>query len=188
MRIKPWPAVALCLSLPALASAEYFICGTETQFRRQVYADLTQMTDATCSLVPEADIATQELLRTTVAYRYLKVVGAPPTEGRLTEKTQGEKDAVDAALVAVDALRQSYLNEVANDNFCTLTNLAAITTRMETEFDALQTDVDAITVIDTVNTTKTALTNILAAEKILFRKIARCLVARSKIRCAYAHW
>jgi hypothetical protein len=104
---------------------------------------------------------------------HIKVVS-----GLMVEMTQGEKDAVDAALVAADP-HKPYKDDIAANNLCDTATLATVTGRLDTVKAALDTDINAVT---NIATAKTALANLNTAYAAAFKKIATCIVDRRFVR------
>lgn len=167
-----------CLLLPAQAQAAMFICGDPTTFRGHVFADASQ--PPTCpapyglSQVPKAETAAQEALIAAFPKYYLKVMGTPP-DGLVTEKTQAEKDAVDAAILAKQEEQQAYDDAATNNDLCnaTLDELAAAKNTLASN---LQGDIDGIS---NIATAKTELTDMMTRLVNALDKLMRCIRGRA---------
>ena len=121
-------AFVLLLLTPALATASTYVCGDATKLGYYAQSiDPSQVRPCpppfAVTEVPEAAIAAQTALYTSVPQKHLKVL-----DGLMVEMTQAEKDAVDlpaqqhAAAVAV-ATAEIQGNEVCVNN--TLTEITA---------------------------------------------------------------
>jgi hypothetical protein len=140
-------AALLLVCLTGVAQAALVNCGTTDQFSRQYLSDPTQVTDPTCTALPkpktQAERDAQQAQHTLVQQfqqagnlRYLKVVG-----GLVVEKTQAEKDQVDAALALEQQAATNYQNELSTQELCNTAALQAISTRMQTRHDTAATQI-----------------------------------------------
>lgn len=167
MRRRAGLALLLALLMGGIAQAEQVVCGDTTQFQRLYSSDPTKVTDATCTVHPkptsqaqrdaqEAQRVLAETFQAAGTLRYLKVV-----DGWIVEKTQAEKDAVDAALAAQEALAVQYQQELTTQDLCSPVLLQQITDAVQAQHDSLAATIQqqhddnaaAITAIAAVNLT-----------------------------------
>lgn len=163
---------------PALAQAAMFICGDPTTFRGHVFADASQ--PPTCpapyglSQVPKAETAAQEALIAAFPKYYLKVVGTAPN-GLVAEKTQAEKDAVDAAILAKQEEQQAYEDAATNNDLCNAT-LDQLTAAKDTLMNNLLGDIAGIT---NIATNQAELTDMMTRLVNALEKLMRCIRGRA---------
>jgi hypothetical protein len=171
-----WRWVVVLLLFPFSVGADDFVCGDTTRLTRYLPSvDPSTVTDGTCSVIPEADTPAQRVLLQTISRRYLKVV-----EGLAVEMSQGEKDAVDAALAAAAAAVQAYLDELATSDVCSVANFAAVETALDTRHNALAAQINAVGTLN-LTTFKAALHGINDELTTVQKKVARCLFALRRL-------
>jgi hypothetical protein len=171
--------LAVLLCFPLLTMAEDGVCGDATVMTRYIASTDPSKMPATvggkpCVLISKANTPAQRALVQATAPHYLKVVG-----GLAVEMTQGEKDVVDAAEAAAQAVTQAHMDESANNTLCNTATESDITTRVNTIHDNIATDIAAVTNIATAKTALTSMNDIYAA---VFKQLGRCLVARRFVR------
>lgn len=129
------------------AHAALVNCGTPEQFSHQYLSDPSQVHDPTCTALPkptsqaerDAQQAQQALVqqfRQAGTLYYLKVV-----DGLVVEKTQAEKDAVDAARALQQQAATNYQQELTTQELCNTAALQQISSRMQTRHDNLATTI-----------------------------------------------
>lgn len=143
--------VSLSFLLPSLAWAELYVCGDASTFTQAFYRDPSLQRPGNCSLVPQAQVETQLAViasvqppaMTPARYDYLKV-----PSGLVMQKTQAEKDAVDAKILedkqAQDALKQ----ERATNIFCNQEDVNAGTNAIAQRKQVLYDKVDQIQAVN----------------------------------------
>lgn len=142
-----------------LAQAEFYVCGDTTQMTQAFYRDPSFDRPANCNLVPAPQVDAQvHLIQSFFPPQmnpsrpdYLKVLA-----GLATEKTQAEKDAVDAALLAQQQAAQELANERASNIFCNQQDVNAGTNAIAQRKTALYAQIDAISTLN-LGTFKAAL-------------------------------
>jgi hypothetical protein len=123
-------------------------------------------------LVPKADTAAQvALIQSVGRYDYLKVVS-----GLVVEKTQGEKDAVDAAKAAQAALLADLHTELASSATCNAGDLATVNSRLATRKATLDAQIDGIAAAN-LTTLKAGLHGVVDDEYLVLQALARCVIA-----------
>ena len=182
-----WVSLSGMVLVSSVAASD-FVCGPGprvpcagtvglTQYHRSV--DPATMADPTCTEVPPEPPSltqAQRALIHTVAQSHpygrchLKVVG-----GLAVEMTQGEKDAVNAAIQVVLDDQQAYEDAVANNDLCSAT-LAEIRTRKDQLDAALAEDIAAITNIATAKTELADMMNRLTGALL---KLMECIRGRA---------
>jgi hypothetical protein len=127
----------VCLSA-TVAQAELFVCfdaarplGSQFTFGQ---SDPLRVTDPNCTVVTKASGQTaaqlaliQSTIRGASAPKYLKVAN-----GLAVAMTTGEQDAVDADLASKAAAAQVFRDEVANQEYCSVQTLEAVSTAIAT--------------------------------------------------------
>ena len=139
------PALVLALLVPAVASAELFICyKPQGQLGRQFYSfviDHFTNSDVSCVAVPPGGAIEEQQrqllsrkIRGVAASRYLKiakVVGSDGVERDLAvEKTEAEKDAVDASIESEFARLRAFSTEIRTQEYCTPRTLDELSTKI----------------------------------------------------------
>lgn len=143
MRARAGLALLLVGMWVGAAQAEQVACGNTSQFQRLYNSDPTKVTDPACTVHPkpttqaerdaqQAQVTLVETFHAAGTLRYLKV-----PNGWVEEKTQTEKDQVDAAVAADAALTQAYQQELTNQDLCNATALQTITDRVQAQHDNL---------------------------------------------------
>ncbi len=162
----------LLLLVPALAQAEFFVCGDSNSLQQVFYRDLSLSRPGNCSAVAEGSIAAQlALMASVVRFDYLKVVS-----GLAVEKTQGEKDAVDAAIAATNAAIAAVASELSGSTTCNAADLATVNSRLATRKATLDAAIDGIAAAN-LTTLKAGLHGVVDDEYVVLQAIARCVVA-----------
>ena len=174
--MKRFLLTSVLLLWAGLAHAALFVCGDATQFFSAQFAD--PATPPACPApFTRAEVSTgdtpgqQTILSGAIPKRYLKVVG-----GLVVEKTQGEKDAVDAALAAAQATQEALETE-ANDPNCRNVRLEQLDTFFDTLATNLQGDIDGIS---NIATAKTELADAFQRVVVVLRKLAKCVRATGR--------
>jgi hypothetical protein len=131
----------LMLALASLAHAEFYVCGDTTQFQQAFYRDPSLGRPGNCTLVDNANVDSQVTLiqGQYPDFKYLKVVS-----GLAVMKTQAEKDAVDAAILAKQQADAALATERANNIFCNQNDVNAGTNAIAARKTALYAQIDAI--------------------------------------------
>jgi hypothetical protein len=167
------------LLVPWWVTAEDGVCGDATVMTRYLVSmDPSKMPPAVggkpCVVISKANTPAQRALVQATAPHYLKVVG-----GLAVEMTQGEKDVVNAAEAAAQAVVQAHVDETTANTLCNTATESDITNRVNTIHDNIGTDIAAVT---NIATAKTALTSLNDAYAAAFKQLGRCLVARRFVR------
>lgn len=176
-------ALLVCLGIfSAQAAAEDFACGDSAGLTRYIPSiDPSKVQDGTCTVISKANTPTQRVLIAATPLRYLKVV-----DGLAVEKTQGEKDAVDAAITAAQAARQALLDEIATQDVCAAATLGELAIIIDTFYDAevaaMTTDITAVTNIATAKAALVTVATQISQQRVVIKKLAWCLHARTRIR------
>jgi hypothetical protein len=184
-------ALAFVLLGSAPAFAELAVCFHSvrllgSQFSHNPSVDPSKVTDPNCSVVTAASGQTASQLtlinstiRGVAAPRYLKVVS-----GLAAQMTTPEMDAVDADIAARLAAQQVYTDEVNNQDFCNVADLAAVDAKVDQFYNASQTTMTtALTAATNLATLKDAVTVVaqeLVGQKVAMKKLLRCLISVRK--------
>lgn len=144
--------VSTSFLLPALGWAGFYVCGDTNQLTQAFYDDPTspRANAPTCNAVPATQVDAQVALIQSFLpphmnpgrLDYLKVLA-----GLATEKTQAEKDAVDAALQAQRDAQQALATERATNIFCNQQDVNAGTNAIAARKAALYAQIDAISTL-----------------------------------------
>ncbi|HEX6827124.1 MAG TPA: hypothetical protein VF077_12475 [Nitrospiraceae bacterium] len=172
--------VSAAFLLPALAWAEFYVCGDATQLTQAFYRDPSLARPANCSLVPNDQVEAQTILiqsflpplRNPGRLDYLKVVA-----GLATEKTPAEKQAVDDAILAQQQAQQELANERATNVFCNQQNVDAGTNAIAQRKAALYAQIDAISTL-TLGTFKAGLKGVVDELATGFTLTTNCFTGR----------
>lgn len=143
--------VSLGFLLPCLTWAEFYVCGDASTFTQAFYRDPSMQRPVNCSLVPQTQVQAQLDMIASVQppamnparYDYLKV-----PSGLVVMKTQAEKDAVDAAILAHQQAQQALAQERATNIFCNQEDVNAGTTAIAARKQVLYDKVDQIQAVN----------------------------------------
>lgn len=159
------------------AHAEDYACGNSILLTRYIMSvDPSKITDGTCTVISKGNTVSQRALVTATPQRYLKVIG-----GLATEMTVAEKGNVDAAIATLASARQVFVDEIAQQDICSQVTLADIDTKFTQIAALIQADIDNVTLISAASS-KQAMTTIARELGVVVKKIARCVLSRSKVR------
>lgn len=178
LAVPGWAADHLCALVGRIPEVRYV--------RSLSTSKLVPRPGETCTTLPAPVTAAQwaiwrnaGLPAATPPQKHLKVVG-----GLLVEMTQGEKDAVDAAMAAPGLALQPFRDELAQSGVCT-NALSNINQDVDAFYDPRVAAIQAKNALVTnVATAKDALDEMAARysqERIVTKKLARCLAALIKV-------
>lgn len=133
------------------AHAEFYVCGDANTFTQAFDRDPSYSRPPNCTLVSNGAVAQQKAFIASFAppamiparYDYLKVPA-----GVVIEKTQAEKDAVDAAILAQQQATQALATERATNIFCNQNDVNAGTNAIAQRKAALYTQIDNIATLN----------------------------------------
>ena len=122
--------------------ASTYVCGDATKlgyYAQAVDPSAIPLCPApfTVAEVPEADIPAQTALYNTVIHRHLKVVG-----GLMVEMDAGEKNAVDAPLLAEQAHNAAMQDELMTQEYCSTKTLQQVTTKVTNKLNQINANID----------------------------------------------
>lgn len=142
--------VMVVLLMPVMAFAEFFVCEDTSKpaaDRRLQYffRDPSAPRPDYCRMIPDGNISSQLDLIPTTRLDYLKLFIIDPTFGIAQEKTQGEKDVVDAAIAARTAEAAARAAEKINDDLCAEMTLGGIDNKIISVRDGIRTALNAAT-------------------------------------------
>ena len=161
----------ILLSLPVLAWGNAGVCGDADGVREFHPANVgpANIPAPDCFVIPENETTAQVALwDSTPDKRHLAVVG-----GVLVLKSQAAIDAIATADTAAAAAAAELAAEQVANPVCNATSLQEALAKIQTQKDAMQADIDAITTIATAKTALTTMNNRLTA---IDANIVKCVV------------
>lgn len=162
--------------------AGFYVCGDASQLQQAFYDDPSSARAQSpgCTSVPAEKVDAQvQLIQSFLPplmvpgrLDYLKVLA-----GLATEKTQGEKDALDAAILAQQQAAAALANERATNVFCNQQDVNSGTTAIQQRKDALYAKIDQISTVN-VATMKAGLKQVVDELATGFTLTTNCFTGR----------
>ena len=168
-------AVIMLLVMCGYAVAEDFACGDVNKLRVYMQSiDPSKVTALDCTVIAKGNVAQQRGVIANNPQRYLIV-----ENGLVAVMSTAQKNAVDAAIAAKQAVVDQLQAELDGQDICSQVKLEDIDTKFAQVQAVISTDVNAVS---NIATAKAAMVTIAQELVTVTRKLARCLAASRQLR------